>query len=187
MRLFVGIPLDGAARAAVAQQLPECRRRLPNCRWVDAGNLHLTVRFLGEAPEIALPEVTQWFSDAVSANPSGSLELAEPGWFQRRDGAVFWVGIKAGDWLPQLAHALATPVAGLEAEEREFKPHVTLGRYRFVTGDRQTVQAFRNYFHALQFPGAVQSETWVCLYRSHLGSDGSRYEVIASSRDQSPR
>ena len=59
MRLFVAVDLDPARHEAVARAAAGLRRALDSegwgraLRWVAPGNLHLTIRFLGEMEEAA--------------------------------------------------------------------------------------------------------------------------------------
>lgn len=52
MRLFVAVSLDPSARAAVATAVASLRRHpglaAAAVKWVETGNLHLTLQFLGE-------------------------------------------------------------------------------------------------------------------------------------------
>ena len=63
----------------------------------------------------------------------------------------------------------------IEPERRKFKPHVTLARFRSGAPDR-----LGGYF---QRHSRLASEPFLvdrfALFRSHLGSEGAHYEVLA--------
>ena len=63
MRCFLAIEIPDDVRAALAQTQASLRRRAPRAdlRWLDPAGLHVTLKFLGEVPEDALPAV----ADAV--------------------------------------------------------------------------------------------------------------------------
>jgi len=181
MRLFVAIPLEGETHQLVAGLLPELKRRLPSCRWVKPENLHLTLRFLGEVPEAALPEVRGWFQQAVATVKFGPLELEGTGSFKHRERMVFWCGVRAADFLLPLADRLSGPVAGVPAEPRPFAPHLTLGRYRIAAREQRQLAAFQEYFAALRLPQTRQTTVRLVLFESRLSPAGATYhEVLAS-------
>ncbi len=49
LRLFVGIGFPPALKL----QLSLLRSGVPGAKWVDPGNFHLTLRFIGETDEVA--------------------------------------------------------------------------------------------------------------------------------------
>jgi len=126
LRLFVGIEFP-----------PELKLRLsllctgvPGARWVDPGNFHLTLRFIGEISEDIAADV----DEALVRVKAGrfSLQLAGAGIFGGNRPRALWVGVERSPELIRLRdrieHALVR--AGLEPEERKFTPHVTLARLR---------------------------------------------------------
>lgn len=180
MRLFVGIPLEGQTHQTLAALLPEFRRRLPSCRWVHPENLHLTLRFLGEIPESARPEVQTWFRDGVATPGFWPLELDKTGSFQNRDRIILWCGVRAVAWMTELASRLSAPVAGVSAEARSFTPHLTLGRYRVEASERRRFREFQAYYEALHLPPVQQAVVRIVLYESRLTPSGAVYRELLS-------
>lgn len=180
MRLFVGIPLEGETHAALAKLLPELRRRLPSCRWVNPDNLHLTLRFLGEVPDDLLPEIQCWFQQGVAPTEFKSLKLVRTGLFKHRERLVFWCGVRAGNWLAELADRLAGPVANVPAEQRAFVPHLTLGRCRVFPDSQKELEEFQKYFSQLELQRAEQTNVRAVLYASELTPNGSVYRELMS-------
>jgi len=73
-RLFVAVPLDEEARAAVEAVVEGVRAGEPEgrgVRWVRLEGLHITLRFLGPTPE---PRVGQ-LADAVRAAGAGAAPI----------------------------------------------------------------------------------------------------------------
>ena len=58
MRLFIGIAIPRPLRDEVGERIEALQRRLPAARWVSAEKLHLTLSFLGETEEAALPTLS---------------------------------------------------------------------------------------------------------------------------------
>ena len=71
MRLFVALEIDDAIRARIARFLDGVREFAPNARWVKPESLHVTLKFIGEKPEDALPTM----QDALAALQAQSTQL----------------------------------------------------------------------------------------------------------------
>ena len=137
-RLFVGVPLPDVTAAAVASVVDAVREQpLPpgarDVRWVRLDGLHLTLRFLGPAPEQLVGATTAAVRMAAEAAAGPiDLELVGAGAFPRPDRPrTLWIGI-AGDLeaLTTLAYGAEAALveAGWPAEPRPFRPHLTLAR-----------------------------------------------------------
>jgi len=126
LRLFVGIEFP-----------PELKLRLSllctgvsGARWVDPGNFHLTLRFIGEVGE----DVAADIDDALSRLQARrfTLQLAGTGVFGGDRPRALWVGVERQPELVALRDKIEQAVIriGLDPEPRKFAPHVTLARLR---------------------------------------------------------
>ena len=89
-------------------------------------NLHLTLVFIGETSKLS--EVRQAM-DAVSENKF-MLAMKGFGRFRRDRGDIYWVGIDKAKELTSLYRQLTENLAeaGFKPEDRDYTPHLTLGR-----------------------------------------------------------
>jgi 2'-5' RNA ligase len=124
LRLFVGIGFP-----------PELKLRLsllcsgiPNARWVDPGNLHLTLRFIGEITEDVAADVDEALARLRARR--FSLQLAGTGVFGGDRPRNLWVGVERNPELVILRDKIEQALTriGLPPEPRKFAPHVTLAR-----------------------------------------------------------
>jgi 2'-5' RNA ligase len=173
VRAFFGLPVPETQRDALESFLARCGALAPQFGWTPAGNLHLTLRFLGHV-ELALAE---GIADGVAANGPAAFEvrLGELGTFKRgRLARVVWLGLSQG---ARGVGALAEVVeaecvrAGLEPEGRRFNAHLTLARAR--ARDGSPLPALPD---PPDLPGWRATE--LILYRSRLGRGGSVYEPL---------
>lgn len=172
IRLFVGLALPDALR----ERLAVLACGLPNARWVEARNLHVTLRFIGEVDEATGQDVHESLSEVRA--PPLDLMLNGLGTFQsgRRANAL-WAGVER---VPELVHLRdkvesAVVRAGLAPEPRRFLPHVTLARLKDAPLHRvQSYIAANNLFRA----GPERIEQFV-LFSSHLGRAGADYTAEA--------
>jgi RNA 2',3'-cyclic 3'-phosphodiesterase len=126
LRLFVGIEFPPELKL----QLSLLYTGLPGSKWVDPGNLHLTLRFIGEISEAVAADVDEALV-RLKARPF-TLQLAGTGTFGGNRPHALWVGVERGPELVRLRDKIEQALirAGLPPEQRKFAPHVTLARLR---------------------------------------------------------
>lgn len=181
MRTFIAINLPATERQRIHRSMRALRDADLPVRWVEAENLHLTLKFLGELRPERVPEVEASVERVARATAPFALTLAEYGAFPTvRRPRVIWLGALATAELRGLKQDLEWALAdrGFEPETRAFHPHVTLGRAE--PGDR--TGAFRKLDElvgSLEFTAEVPVQA-VDLMRSHLSREGAHYSVVAS-------
>ncbi len=148
LRLFFGVPLAEPLRErAVALQRQLAAAAGPvRVKWVEAENLHLTLKFVGDAPAARLPEFIAAAQRVAQQAQPGALHYHGVGCFANRGvPRTIWIGLRGTTaQLAALAQALdqALAQAGLAAaEQRRFHAHVTLGRVRAGPGAGRLLQA----------------------------------------------
>jgi 2'-5' RNA ligase len=125
-RLFTGIEIP----ADIADRLSTLRGGLPNARWIDRDNYHLTLRFIGDVDMRVAEDVAE------------SLDRVRRAALDLRLNGVSALGTKR----PHAIVAMAEPTPallelqaeherilqriGLPPEGRKYTPHVTLARLR---------------------------------------------------------
>lgn len=181
MRCFVAIELEDALRKPLVRLLEE---RLPanrNVRWATPAQLHLTLKFIGEIEPEQVPEIQVALAGVGPTFAPFSIQLTEYGVFPNPARArVFWVGVRdAGEECGRLAAAIDAALAkvGIPAEERPFKPHITLGRLKNPAGTK----ILRDAAQRLPKPGSEQGFVkHFTLFESQLGKRGAVYRAVHS-------
>jgi 2'-5' RNA ligase len=133
MRLFAGIPLDAAARTFVAIAVDALKLEGFRARWTPAENWHVTLAFLGDVNEAAVPAITSAFHTVQGqlSLAAFSLQLSSIGAFPNpRRPRVLWVG--GQDQEPQFGAAALALRSAFELLGFHFDDlstaHVTIGR-----------------------------------------------------------
>jgi 2'-5' RNA ligase len=166
-RLFVAIdPPDSAKRVLV-----DLDPKIPGARWVEEGQMHLTLGFFGDVPE----DVDLTLRGKLSAIEFGAffLPIAGVGTFPPKGPPkIIWIGVGAAH--PHLFQIYkrvqeAALAAGLEPELRAWHPHITLARCRDVSA--QAVRKFLKSNVDLD-AGMIRVESFH-LYSSKLTPAGS--------------
>ncbi len=180
MRAFVAIPIEGEIRQGLNRLLSDLKREFPGCRWVAPANLHVTLRFFGEIPNVCLAAVINYVEKGLAGAKPEPIRLGGIGQFRNRDRLVFWIGLEDAAWMSEAAGQLSGAIAGIPAEDRPFRPHLTLGRLRVFRDDmKQAGRIEERVKDGLPLPGKQKTVRSV-LYRSHLSKAGARYEELWS-------
>jgi RNA 2',3'-cyclic 3'-phosphodiesterase len=170
MRLFVALPLP----AGVVATLERIQQGVPGARWAPAENMHLTLRFIGDADGALFEDLVEALADVTM--PAFALETTGVGHFEtRRLPSMLWAGIRPSPALRHLQAKVerACLIAGLPRETRKFAPHITLARLGAT--DNERVFAFLRRYSLLD-AGPVPVDGFN-LYSSHLGKGTPFYRV----------
>ncbi|MGE5476923.1 MAG: RNA 2',3'-cyclic phosphodiesterase [Bacteroidales bacterium] len=171
IRLFVGLELP----PDLAQRLEGLGGGIPNARWVEARNLHVTLRFIGEVDEGLAAEIDDALAQLHA--PAFTLTLDGFGTFGRAKPNHLWAAVEKAPALLHLQAKVEAALArlGLVPEGRKYLPHVTLARFKDPPVSRvQDFIARNSPFHA----GPWQVDHFV-LFVSRLGRSGAEYEAVA--------
>lgn len=162
LRLFVGIALPPELKL----RLSLLASGLQGARWVDPGNYHLTVRFIGEVDEGTATDIDAAL--ALLQAPRFTLQLAGIGHFGTR---MLWVGVERNPALHHLHDKIERALVrlGFGPEERRYSPHVTLARLKGTAEPRlQAYLTEHSPFRAEPF--AVDHFSLVASYQTKSGS-----------------
>jgi 2'-5' RNA ligase len=187
MRLFIAVTIDTDIVARLSESIDELRERVANraprarVRWVPADQLHVTVRFIGEASETQARNIATALGPAL---PLDQFELTFRGlgvFPERGAPRVFWAGIVAG--VEHLA-AVESDVTkrldtcGIAPDGRPYRPHVTLARVKDARGLR-----VRGLFDGIADRAfGMSAVDAITLFQSRPSSDGSVYVPLQSTR-----
>jgi 2'-5' RNA ligase len=125
LRLFVGIALPPQRKLA----LSTICLGLPGVKWVDPGNYHVTLRFIGEIDEGTAADIDAAL--ATIRQRGFALTVAGLGAFGPPEKPrLLYAGLDKAPELIRLQEKIDTKLArlGLPPEGRRFTPHVTLAK-----------------------------------------------------------
>lgn len=191
LRAFIALEIPAPIREAIQQQTAALRKSADSSlvRWVPAGNLHLTLKFLGDVPSANLPFLTQMLAREAGQQARFSMQVGGLGAFPNsRRPRVIWIGIRAPEALSALARSLesATRRLGYPPEERPFSPHLTIGRVKQAASPAD-LQRVHVALEAIQVgPLGSADISAVHLMKSDLRPTGSVYTRLFSAPLSSP-
>jgi 2'-5' RNA ligase len=183
VRLFVAVEIGPDVQRAASRVIDELKlrteRSAPRSRvtWVKPEHLHLTVRFIGSV-DAALAETILTALDGPIRVPGFELTIKGTGTFPpKRAPRVIWAGITAGlDHLQSLEKDVRARLGRLvpSADDRDYHPHLTLGRVKNPAGLRPAV-----LLEGLEEKGfGVVQVRAVTLFESRLSPTGPTYVAL---------
>lgn len=132
MRCFLAIELPDGIRESLASLQDRLRPVARGVRWSRPDQIHLTVKFLGEVPDVRLPAVCRAAEAVAAAGPQFHIRIGGTGCFPVRGPArIVWAGLvdpPKALFDCQRACEKAFASLGYPPEGRAFHPHLTLGR-----------------------------------------------------------
>ena len=149
-----------------------------NIKWVDQANLHLTLVFLGDTDENKIMILKSMLSDTCSGFGEFDFYLTGMGVFKNlRDPRILWVGIRSAERLIQLNSIIAEGLKfnGFKIEERQFNPHLTLGRVKSVR-NTENLKSMLEKYKDQQLQVIHVNE--VVLFESILRQTGPNYKSL---------
>jgi 2'-5' RNA ligase len=187
VRLFLAIELNDAVRKAIAAEQarlgPELARHdhsgfpMKSMKWVKPEHMHLTLAFLGEVADERSRSIVDAMRPPLETGrfsvTFGGLGVFPP----RGRPRVLWLGVSHGsEGVLAVQREVVERIARLEiaTEERPFRPHLTLARWRDVRfANRRWVTAIA----CSSDVGHVDVEC-VSLVHSKLAPAGPTYTTL---------
>jgi 2'-5' RNA ligase len=130
-RAFVAVDVECGER--LLEVLGELQGFGRSLKPVSPGNVHVTLKFLGDTEEGSLPELERAMVEAVRGIAPFRVRLVGTGAFPNvRNPRVVWAGMEGAEPLTRAANALeeGCEPLGFRRERRAFSPHLTLARVR---------------------------------------------------------
>lgn len=133
VRTFIAVGLDKSVRDRTVSLQEALAATGAEVKWVEPENLHVTLLFLGEVDDRALPDVCRVVAEAGGGLVPFAMSVQGAGCFPNpRRPRTLWVGVGEGTQeLVALHDALEPPLLALgcyRREDRQYTPHITLGR-----------------------------------------------------------
>jgi 2'-5' RNA ligase len=172
IRLFAALSLPPEIVAGLERR----QSGVDAARWRPPDSLHVTLRFFGDIREDVAHDLDGELGQ-IDGEPF-TLQLSGVGAFgEGRDIHAIWAGVAENPALSRLAKACETAArrAGLKAETRNYRPHVTLAYLR--RADPGEVAQWVQANNLLRSPPITIDRFG--LYSSHQSKEGSYYRLEA--------
>src|SRR3970040_2416690 len=182
IRAFIGVRIDPSVARKISEAQAELKSRLSGIRWVGLENLHFTLKFLGPIEETKEKLIAEALEKAVQPFPRFAILARGVGVFPDiRRARVLWVGLE-GEKLAQLAAGveLALEPLGFAREKREFRPHLTIGRWRSFNRRPEALKIELEKWKTCDFGQSWVDE--VFFFQRMLKPEGAVYHPLSIIR-----
>jgi 2'-5' RNA ligase len=191
-RLFIALELPPDVLKAITRVQSRFEDMLPEraIRWVRPQGIHLTLKFLGDAPPEQLDDLNAALVGAAAGRQAFRLGVEGVGCFPNTQRPrVMWLGV-VGDLKPlrALQAGVEEHIAplGYPPDKRGFSPHLTLGRARRNAG-RDALATVGQLVETEEVGRLADWQvTSVSLIRSQLKPGGAVYTQVGEAGLETP-
>lgn len=185
IRSFIAVELPGDLKKALAELQRQFRSAGNSpVKWVESGNIHLTLKFLGDIDIDSTGKITTALEGASHGFTPFHIEASRLGVFPNMNRIqVIWVGLygeleKLGQLQKRIEENLKP--LGFPPENRPFTPHLTLGRVRDYARPEER-QKLGQIIGNAKFDGKYTIDVnAVNLMKSQLTREGPIYTKLAA-------
>ena len=130
MRTFIAIEFNEETKDVIYQYGRQIRNLTAAGDYSYKGNIHLTVKFIGEVLEKDIGLIKRIMDDISIKYSKFYIEFSGLGSFNTGSDNILWIGIKASEPLISLYKTVNAElyIKGFKGDNKPFKPHITLGR-----------------------------------------------------------
>jgi len=178
LRCFIAIQIPDTIRREIRDLLNILKKYDADVKWIVPENIHLTLNFLGNTAEGLIPGISKSLRTVASSFEPFYITIYGTGLFpDKKFPRVIWIGIKDSQMLMKLHGDIdqAMSLTGYQKEEREFQPHLTIGR----------IKSRKGIIHIVNELDTVQKKDFgtfqvnmIKLMKSELNPKGAEYTSL---------
>lgn len=189
LRTFIAIDVPPAVLDTIIRIQNRFKSLGLHASWVNPGNIHLTLKFLGETDPDRIPGIQNKLTETLAPIAPFRLSLDSAGVFpDTKHPRVLWVGLKDEEGTLEILQTAIEKTlgnAGFPIEQRPFSPHLTLARIKSPKGIKSPrgKKGLKDELDAVNQEGIGPlpfDVAGVHLYESQLTPKGSIYTVLAN-------
>ena len=178
IRGFIGVQIAPEIRARISAAIAQLAPEISGIRWVREENFHFTLKFLGLIEEPQIEPIRKALAQAIQPFRRFTINAKGLGVFpDSKKARVLWVGLESNHMagLAKSVESVLEPF-GFPRENRIFRPHLTVGRWRHPMGSQQELGGKLERWNNYVF-GAFEADH-VVLFQSVLKADGAVYRPL---------
>ncbi len=178
IRLFIALTIDHDIMQKFSAIITDFKSHGGKVKWVDAKNMHITLKFLGNTDPNMVESIKTELNKSVANFQAIESEFSSLGGFPNlRKPKVIWTDLeKNKDVVIKLAQAIehACVAVGFEKNSKPFTPHLTLGRVKSY----DDLSGLTEYLASYQFENLPINFNSVKLIQSTLTQEGPIYRTL---------
>jgi RNA 2',3'-cyclic 3'-phosphodiesterase len=190
MRAFIAIELPEEIKTALLNSQKKLRACGADVKWVEAKNIHLTLKFLGEIDEARRKSIEEILEAAAATQNPYTIQISSAGAYPAMHSPrVIWAGIDRGDReTKDLAKILEEKIekTGIPKEERPFSSHITIGRTRSGMGRENLIEGLEGLAKDYKEMPLEFLAGKITLFKSTLTPSGPVYDAVKEASFATP-
>lgn len=148
LRCFIAIDITVQTRNELGELIGILKECNGDIKWIIPENVHVTLKFLGDTAEDMLPKISASLLAVISSYKPFSIKIHGTGVFPNgKNPRVIWVGLEDSEMLKSLKGDIENAMSafGYQKEDKEFRPHLTIGRVRSRRGMISVINELDNF------------------------------------------
>ncbi len=182
LRTFIAVELPNDIHDSLQKLQNNLKDSMPDVRWTKYGNIHLTLKFLGDIESSKVDKISVSIQNVANEFLPFTVSLARIGAFPNsRKPSIIWVGIEEGSGeIVQIANRIESSMEklGFAKEKRPFRPHLTIGRIRELKHPSIMAKSLEN--NEIGEIGRFRVEK-LSFIKSQLDPSGSIYTTLSEA------
>lgn len=173
---FFALTIPDEIKETLYLQSKQIREDFSFKKWLHRDDYHITLAFLGNAPENQRQEAVRLVENSLKNECDFTLKLDSVGTFgDKQTPRILWAGVEEDDRLRNIQKKVyeACVKAGFTLDKKPFTPHITLAR-KYV-GEQFSLERLQQIADSKQTINFAATK--VSLYQTHLGASPS-FELI---------
>lgn len=179
IRAFIACEIPESVLENVSKVQEDLRKLDLDVSWTRVSGIHITLKFLGDIEEEYIDKIAAIIEEASKGQSPFEISIKGSGAFPNlKNPRVIWIGVEDGTkGLTRLQQPLdyGLNALGFEPEEREFRPHLTLGRVKGPRG-KERLSAAVSELREIELGSFAVDR--VILYKSELKPTGAVYTKL---------
>lgn len=182
LRSFIAVELPNEIHDSLQKLQNNLKDSMPDVRWVKYGNIHLTLKFLGDVEVSKIEKISKSIQYVADEFSPFTMSLAHIGAFPNfRKPSIIWTGVEEGaEKIIEIVEQIESSMEklGFAREKRPFKPHLTIGRIRELKHPTIMAKSLEN--NEIGEIGKFMVEK-LSLIKSQLDPSGSIYTTLSEA------
>jgi RNA 2',3'-cyclic 3'-phosphodiesterase len=182
LRCFIAVGIPGPIKKGIGELIDILKKHDSDVKWIMPENLHLTLKFLGSTAEDSLPVIEERLAAVTASQNQFYIKIHGAGVFpNKKHPRVIWVGMEDSEALVKLQNEIdeTMHLSGHKKDDREFRPHLTIGRVRAQEGLLNIINELDNFKDKDFGSFAVDG---IKLMKSELKPGGAEYTCLKDLR-----
>jgi len=179
IRAFIAIEIPDEIQNKIGELQSSLKKIGGRVSWTRPGNIHLTLKFLGDTDENLIDEIASQLQESVAAIQPFQITIKNVGAFPNfKYPRVLWVGVEGEEnRSAELAAKIEDVMegSGFKKENRPFSAHLTLGRVKDVKGIQPVMDQLKAYKN---FEAGSFLATEILIIKSELHPAGAIYTPL---------